>query len=301
MYYEYKEGIKLKKRKEYVIETARNIFNDKGYSTASIQDIIEGCNISKGTFYNYFSSKNEFLIDYIKSAIKDEKTQRETLLIGEELTNKTVLAKQILVRIEINETYKLRPIIEEAIHSNDETLITFIKTNYKNELNWLALRLLDIYGEEYTKYIYDCAVIMHGIMHNMTQIWKMLSNKKINNEGLVDYTLRRIDAIVLDVKTQDDSFIQAHNFNFLVKQRSTDVSLDDINKQLNSINEALIDNNHLSKEYITFITQEINSKEPRVLILRSIVETLYKSLLDNDLKDEFISIIIDMRVYLSKY
>ena len=55
-------GDDMNDRKQHVINKAHQLFIDKGFQATSIQDILDYSGISKGTFYNYFSSKNELLI-----------------------------------------------------------------------------------------------------------------------------------------------------------------------------------------------------------------------------------------------
>lgn len=47
--------------KGVLISIARNLFYTKGYDKTSIQNIIDGANVAKGTFYHYFKSKNDIL------------------------------------------------------------------------------------------------------------------------------------------------------------------------------------------------------------------------------------------------
>ena len=49
-------------RKQHVVNMAHQLFINKGVQSTSVQDILEYSGISKGTFYNYFSSKHELLI-----------------------------------------------------------------------------------------------------------------------------------------------------------------------------------------------------------------------------------------------
>ncbi len=52
----------MNNRKQQVVKNAHHLFFvEKGFQAISIQDIIDYSGISKGTFYNYFSSKNELL------------------------------------------------------------------------------------------------------------------------------------------------------------------------------------------------------------------------------------------------
>ena len=43
-------------RKQHVVHMAHQLFINKGVQSTSVQDIFEYSGISKGTFYNYFSS-----------------------------------------------------------------------------------------------------------------------------------------------------------------------------------------------------------------------------------------------------
>lgn len=47
--------------KSKIIEVAWSLFKEKGYEKTTIEDILKGANISKGTFYRYFSGKDALL------------------------------------------------------------------------------------------------------------------------------------------------------------------------------------------------------------------------------------------------
>jgi AcrR family transcriptional regulator len=47
------------RRREAILEAAKAVFRDKGYHQASVHDIIDQARIARGTFYLYFSSKQD--------------------------------------------------------------------------------------------------------------------------------------------------------------------------------------------------------------------------------------------------
>lgn len=57
----------VKHQKENIVAIGETLFRLKGFSNTGISDILEACSISKGTFYNYFHSKDEFLIASLKN------------------------------------------------------------------------------------------------------------------------------------------------------------------------------------------------------------------------------------------
>jgi AcrR family transcriptional regulator len=49
--------------KEKITQQSIRLFEKKGFSETSIQDIVDSLGVTKGTFYYYFSSKEELLMD----------------------------------------------------------------------------------------------------------------------------------------------------------------------------------------------------------------------------------------------
>lgn len=56
--------------KEEIINATRIMIEAKGYDKLNIRDIAANCNISTGTFYNYFKSKNEIFSEIMKDEWK---------------------------------------------------------------------------------------------------------------------------------------------------------------------------------------------------------------------------------------
>ena len=48
-------------RRQEILMTAKKLFIKKGYDKTSVNDILKVVDIAKGTFYYYFSSKEEVL------------------------------------------------------------------------------------------------------------------------------------------------------------------------------------------------------------------------------------------------
>ena len=48
-------------RRGEILDAAQLLFNSQGYDSTSVNAIIEHLGISKGTFYHYFSSKEDLI------------------------------------------------------------------------------------------------------------------------------------------------------------------------------------------------------------------------------------------------
>ena len=62
-------------RRQAIVSAAKAVFRDKGYHQASVHDIIDEARIARGTFYLYFSSKQEvfgYLVDDFLQVIRGQ-------------------------------------------------------------------------------------------------------------------------------------------------------------------------------------------------------------------------------------
>lgn len=269
--YEYRV-ITLNERKQKVLLTAQRLFIEKGFPGTSVQDILDEAQISKGTFYNYFSSKNECLLAILDRAKNEVSIRRRELLIGQKVSNKEILSKQILVRMQVTREYNLLPIFESTVHSDDTDLKTFVKQQHFSELSWLANRLIDIYGENSSPYVSDCAVFLLGMMQHLLHVSKMDVSEEIDLTKLIPFVMRRIDSIIVDMMATGDVFLREDVF--FIPPANSVVSKQDLLLQLTRFyNHSEQDMPSSGKQYLQFLIEELQLEEPRVFLLESVVRS----------------------------
>jgi len=54
-------------RRQAILEAAAGVFASKGYRGASVDDVVEAAEISKGTFYIYFESRKDAFVELVES------------------------------------------------------------------------------------------------------------------------------------------------------------------------------------------------------------------------------------------
>ncbi|MCM1174626.1 MAG: TetR/AcrR family transcriptional regulator [Blautia sp.] len=64
-------GEKSLQKKQYILETARKVFVEKGYKNVTMKDIVEACGISRGGLYLYFGSTEEILLAVLQQEAEE--------------------------------------------------------------------------------------------------------------------------------------------------------------------------------------------------------------------------------------
>ena len=59
-------GEKSVQKRKYIIQTARKVFEEKGYLKVTMKDIVDACQISRGGLYLYYESIKELFLDVLK-------------------------------------------------------------------------------------------------------------------------------------------------------------------------------------------------------------------------------------------
>lgn len=170
----------LQKRKEHVIETALNLFLKSGIQGTSIQTIIDKSGISKGTFYNYFQSKNDLLYGIIKLIHNKVLAKRKEIEDDPTITGMEQFTKQTILFSKTNKKYNLFPLFEQIFLSDDPSLKKLFQQYFFHEIEWIQKQFVRLFGEEIKPYSLDGALIFNGIVHQFMRV-KMISKKKKTN------------------------------------------------------------------------------------------------------------------------
>lgn len=275
-------------RKQQVLLTAKQIFVEKGFSATSVQDILDEAKISKGTFYNYFTSKNECLKAILDNGRDETLARRQELLIGKSKKNKSILATQISIRFQVNREHNLLPILEAVFFSDDLDLRNFAKNHHLSELSWLTARLIDVYGDKAKPFALDCAASMTGMMQHMIHVWTACSKEDIDTLKLVTFVMNRIDSILLDMIKKDDRFFDSNTLvtleGHLEKNPCTKQQLV---LQLTEFHDRLEgEMKPANEQYILFLIDEIKSEQPRIFLLETVIRAFRSAYIDTSLEEK---------------
>lgn len=77
---------KREDKKEAILLAGMDVMKAAGYNGTSVKDIVDAAGVPKGSFYNYFESKEQFAIDAIEHASAEGREYATTLLENTTLT-----------------------------------------------------------------------------------------------------------------------------------------------------------------------------------------------------------------------
>lgn len=72
-------------RRNEILDVAQELFYSKGFEQTSVQDIIDTVGIAKGTFYHYFSSKNQLLDELVERMLEQTMQMVEPIVNDDNL------------------------------------------------------------------------------------------------------------------------------------------------------------------------------------------------------------------------
>lgn len=123
--------------KEKIMKHSIRLFESKGFSEASIQDIVNTLGVTKGTFYYYFSSKEELLTQIQLNYIDYMLEEQQRIIEQPDRTWKDKLSEVILMTIQAIEGRgsSARIFFRELLHITGDSLDLIKKKRDQFRLN----------------------------------------------------------------------------------------------------------------------------------------------------------------------
>lgn len=127
--------------KQNIVEQSIRLFETKGFSETSIQDVVEALGVTKGTFYYYFQSKEQLLKEIHLMYIDELLKRQEQIIRRADINNKSKLME--IVRLLVNQIREngrsARVYFREMRNLNPESAATVKQKRRTFRLNLQAI------------------------------------------------------------------------------------------------------------------------------------------------------------------
>ncbi|NGQ94742.1 TetR/AcrR family transcriptional regulator [Brevibacillus sp. SYP-B805] len=123
--------------KRKIVEESVKLFETKGYSEASIQDIVDALGVTKGTFYYYFDSKEQLLMEIQMVYIDDLLAKQRQIMDDTGKDSKTKIFEIIQLLIKQIRTHgrTAKIFFRELINLSEENYMVIRKKREQFRLN----------------------------------------------------------------------------------------------------------------------------------------------------------------------
>lgn len=261
----------MNKRKRMVVDHAKALFLEKGIQQTSIQDIIERSGISKGTFYNYFSSKNECVAAILQQARSETNTKRHELQLGKDEKDIHILIQQITMLSRTNEQQGISGMFEEIMHSGDVELKKVVLNYRIIEIEWLAERFVEVFGHELKPFSIEAAVLYHGMHQHLLFTAKMMNQRNTNAEQVAQSVFHHMRFIINNLVHKGTSVLDPEKIVLF----KSNLNQEELNREeIILLYADLIANTKLTKtqsELTDALKQELEREELRCSIINALL------------------------------
>lgn len=260
----------MNKRKQALLEHALSLFVEKGIAKTSIQEIIDRSGISKGTFYNYFSSKIDCISAILEQARYDATMKRSELMIGKNIQDRDIFIEQISVLTAINTERGLNVVFEEMLYSGDKELKKLMLKYRINEVQWLATRLDEIFNFTLREKSIEIATIFLGILQNLVFMKRAIHQQDLNASKLCSVSLSYVECLVPYILENNTTVLDVNLLNqFTSNIPTVEVNIEDIKEQFMEFNKFP----HLTKNQLDIIAALENEflNEGREIVLNALI------------------------------
>ncbi|MGM9950156.1 MAG: TetR/AcrR family transcriptional regulator [Lysinibacillus sp.] len=275
----------MNKRKRFVTDQALELFVEKGIAQTSIQDILERSGISKGTFYNYFSSKHECVGAILEQARYDARMMRGELMIEKDPRDVEVLLEQIAVLSSISRKRGLDAVFEEILHSGDSELKNLVLKYRVYELEWLGERFTEVFEISQREIAFEAAVIFYGIMQHLMFTKKLIHQNTLEPKTITRSVIIYMKEILRLMVEQGTNVLDGQHLQLYVKSfRNVELTAKEVIEPLEQFCHADFTK---SQEHITeALLAEMKSDEPREVVVNALLKAFTNEFKDSQYVNE---------------
>lgn len=255
-------------KKQQILQIAMEVFKEKGYTAASMQEIAEACGMAKGSIYKYFPSKEDLFTEVFVACHQtmfDRAREMDIASRSEDLPPKERLRQKIEFQLQyMLENYFFMFEFKELPIKENEKFIAAWKKKRATLLTWHKDCILEGYGKKIESYVWDIVAIFRGILREFLAhaVQKVIA---LPMSELAGFIVERMDAIANDMLQSKTAPILRESLVYF-----NDLNPVDARTQQQSVREFL----HAFASKV----QDLEKPEPIRLEILEVIDLLQKEL-----------------------
>ena len=267
-------------KKEVIIQVAQKYFNDHGVRYTSIDDIVKECKISKSTFYKYFPTKEDLvleILDYLNKNFSNSSVLIDTDDTKTPIEKLKEKIKLVLDYLKCNQSFNSH-ILGEFSEIKGIPILKIKSQIKSNIINSYKTPLILVYGEDINPFLWELIFVIDSIVHEFNLVMK-INKRNISVDYIFEFINKQINLNIENLK-QNKSTINKNIFYSIdeIGESNYKDSIKDVFLNvLYSIKEFIkLDKNEKLSEAVVKIEKEFNLGNYNSLTMDSMIAYLEK-------------------------
>ncbi|WP_314589929.1 TetR/AcrR family transcriptional regulator [Paenibacillus terrigena] len=212
----------MPEKKKQIMLSAMKLFATKGFSHTTMQEVASFCKMSKGSVYQYYSSKDELLLNIFMYQSKLLEDRMQMIERAGNLDPRERLIRKIEVYLSIwnehPEFIKMQ-MRDNADHVHKD-IRDFMFNMSKQSIEMLVESLRDLYGQEFEHYLMDGASLLSSLVFTYMCL-KLFDNIPIQIEKISEYIIDIMDYTAEGMmKHRPSPLLDVRMFSFLERDEA---------------------------------------------------------------------------------
>lgn len=267
-------------KKKAIIQVAQKYFNDHGVRYTSIDDIVKECKISKSTFYKYFPTKEDLvleILDYLNKNFSNSSVLIDTDDTKTPIEKLKEKIKLVLDYLKCNQSFNSH-ILGEFSEIKGIPILKIKSQIKSNIMNSYKTPLILVYGEDINPFLWELIFVIDSIVHEFNLVMK-INKRNISVDYIFEFINKQINLNIENLK-QNKSTINKNIFYSIdeIGESNYKDSIKDVFLNvLYSIKECIkLDKNEKLSEAVVKIEEEFNLGNYNSLTMDAMIAYLEK-------------------------
>ncbi|UMV49292.1 TetR/AcrR family transcriptional regulator [Paenibacillus macerans] len=160
-------------KKTAIIDAAFQLFQEKGFVLTTIDEIAKASGMTKPSFYKYFPSKEDLLLEVLEIFTEELEEQVQRLYRKVDLSKSDRIIELCLIYLE--DIFKYHTYLDFFLDPSqhffeNEHIQNAVMTVERKVFTWLQDSIVDLYGEQMDGFAVDVSFIAVSIMFVYTRV-----------------------------------------------------------------------------------------------------------------------------------
>ncbi|MVO98299.1 TetR/AcrR family transcriptional regulator [Paenibacillus lutrae] len=202
------------KKRQLLLDAALALFEEHGFAHTTIQMILDLSGVSKGTFYKFFSSKDDCILAIMEQRMQEDVQIRKNLETQSYASEFDLLVDQLAVPMTLPEKQRIQVLFWIGLYSGEFDSAELAGM----QLKWLSERLVHLYGEEIRPYAYEGAILCYGMLYQIANTYRIYRLNEPLWKELVPKVLVYTDILLRSMQARHEHIFDSHSLSQISSQ-----------------------------------------------------------------------------------